>query len=488
MVDKMEGQGGPPPQDTPTPPPQREDEPQGSSEKRELTPDEQRERAERALDLLAVEFLVESRKVNEGNNGVILHFDVEAANPELKQLMKETGIEFGNEKAVKVLKMYRGGEGKKEYEMQKAAFDVLDGDPETEAIIPTPLFYRDVQLNPELASKLREQGVSAGERVEVIMMDFVKGQDLAHVLTSEALVRAYPAKRGAKVYESAAELSHRTVDDILKELRPVLDMRDPAASRHDADAKRRVVEQENAAKMYDFLAQDGFTLDPTILNRLKNTLDKLHRAGIVHGDAHERNFMIAGEYSYTPGVEGSAGSENTVYLIDFGTAKTFSGNYEANLQEIYREGESLRPQDEMVLRYLKPLTETPQERNERKRRESFVEVEKLLEAFRRSEVVVSKRNAWFERNDGKPIDASKTVPAFFKFFFKQQTDFSSGRKWEQFTDYVFSFVEKGVADPSDVSAAVNQLKEAVHLIPVKNKLSRLSQAVALAENKGRHED
>ncbi|EKD49154.1 MAG: hypothetical protein ACD_63C00252G0002 [uncultured bacterium] len=94
-------------------------------------------------------------KINEGTNGVIALIDINKLSLEFKKFLFNDEGEKGI--VMKILKIYEHGKGRKEYEMQKKAFQVLSDEGKEVsgglAKIPKPLYYKEVELRSETAIK-----------------------------------------------------------------------------------------------------------------------------------------------------------------------------------------------------------------------------------------------------------------------------------------------------------------------------------------------
>jgi hypothetical protein len=130
------------------------------------------------------------------------------------------------------------------------------------------------------------------------------------------------------------------VDDLsMKDLEDALDRalhlavagntyRDEAAAQNQ-EARQKILRYNRIKAELD---KRGFRIHPGVLAQVKNAMQLLHENGISHRDGHHRNFMIAGDYSP------DAVKTPQTYIIDFGSAISFEGEYEENKHKIYREG------------------------------------------------------------------------------------------------------------------------------------------------------
>jgi len=437
---------------------------------------EEREEIERALDLLAETMFLKASKVNEGNNGVILFLNVELLDAGMKKFCEEHDIDLGKEKAVKVMKLYRSGAGKEEFRLHKKAFQVVGNDPDSVALIPRPVFYRDFELSEAARERVSEvTGKASAERAEIIVMDFVQGEDLAEVLLKEALLRRRPDIH-------ADEIQGWTVEQLQQEVGPMIGYKMPGGKGktvEEREVERERIEEENAARLYDYLSKQGFVLDPSILTRLNRTLTRLHEAGIVHRDAHERNIMISGDYNHNPA---SDERHNTVYLIDFGGAMEFTGSYRSQVVELYRDHERRYYQDEKVVRKLEVLARPSESSRERHVREDGEALMTLLSSKRRNKGFAEKRNVWLERHDAKhgegaAIEGGRVTAVLYDHFFKQEEDVMKDFALATFADYLVTFIEQGRASSAEITSALEQKIDQVSALHVRTKLSELRRAI-----------
>lgn len=348
-----------------------------SAELRPRNKEGRTEEAERFIDLEIERLLLERfKKFNEGNNGVVLRLDVANLPDDVKDSLKERGIEFPDGVSVaKVLKVYKSGMGRKEYEMQQRAHAIAalhDDDPDY-ARVPRTHFFRDMELGDALRENLVRQSTTfkAGTRIEMLMMDEVKGDDIATALYKE-VVRTHPRTR-----HLAGEADAMTFDDLAEEVAVALDFASPGGKSRD-EAERgfeaRKVLDANAKKIYAYLERTGARLHPGIVEKITNTMNAFHKNGIAFRDGHPRNFMVTGD----PFVRGGEpGRTPETHVIDFGAAIAFEGPYGP---DIYRSelDENVRYlADEAIASELAPLTVAPDDRMSETDRKLVVSLDSL---------------------------------------------------------------------------------------------------------------
>lgn len=452
---------------------------------------EQKEVFERALDQIAENLLLRSAKVNEGMNGIILKLDLQDIDPEFAALAREKGIDLTETRAVKILKVYLEGRGKQEFEMQQRAYELLSQNPDEEALVPKPLFYRSFAPSEAAKERLRQMSGKAMSNAEVILMDFVDGIDVATILAREALVRRRP-DIAHDAMDMPPDVATWTPQQILEEVGPYLGFVAPGGkgkTEGEREFERMKVEIENSKKLYDYLSQNGFQMDPTIVTRLRRTLDKLHGAGYVHRDAHERNFMVAGDYRAHEGGE----RRNTVYIIDFGTMAKVPGRYSKGSEDAYVEGDHRFIQDEMVPTLLEAVTREPRRETgqERARREDAELIRaNLQEYMRRNKDVAARRTQWFERHAQKPeaeqlIDESPFVKKMYDFFFRDRESLKRSDKWQQFADYLIAAADSSFASGDLLASGLDDaVKDVQRTMSIEQKrfVERLRNTLRHAES------
>lgn len=402
---------------------------------------------ERMLDFLAEQMLLNASKMDEGVNGIIFHLNVEILDESLKQFAESKALDFESERALKMLKVYRKGEGEREFDLQKRAYEILNKkNAGTQARIPKPLFYRDIQLSPQARAQLEETVGFSEEHAEIIVMELIQGKDLGTYLVDAA--KKLRAKEG-----DDEDPERILLDDVLTRFR------------------FSALDEGDAAILYHYLREKQFSLNPSIIQALSAGIESLHRGKMAHRDLHERNVMISED-------DGSV----DVWIIDFGTAVQFEGEYIENKIGIYaRSSEEIRPYiaDEQLVVNLESLGEKRSKR-ELHQQEAGEKIIREMKRFRRDKGNVEKRNAWLLRHGDRPVDAEQVVPSFFKHFFKQDKDFASETKWNQFIDYLLSFTETERCSVVEVQKALGVIKTSAPL-PVKGRLTDVIEGLSYIE-------
>lgn len=437
---------------------------------------EEREAVEKFIDA-SLEELCERylSKFNEGNNGMILKLRVEDMPHDLVEGLKKNGIELGDEKVAKILKIYSGGKGRKEFEMQKKAHELVEAQPDKEkyARIPKPYFYRDFAVGKEAQEKIKgmtEKGYGS-ERVEMFMMDFVPGDDVATVLYKEVI------KRHEKTVDIAPHADELSFAELQDRVFQALNFSAPGGKSRDAGARElemRKVFAENAEKLDAYLERRGFRVDPAVVSQMENTMDLFHRNGLAFRDGHQRNFMISGDYA-APAAGAAKERPPQVYVIDFGAATELEGK---RLEEVFREvdGDEGKdavvrnyPDDFMVARQLKRFTGEAVGADERKYLEDLARNRKGAE---RNPRLAPTLNAAIESaRAGKP-----DMAAAYQKLVGGSTMPSEGAV-DNFLNIAYAVIESEPAAKEEVVRFVTELAKRPTMIQsLKNKLLRFIRA------------
>ncbi len=274
--------------------------------------------------------MIQGALAGEGNYGLV--FRISAGDiPEMsKKLLAEDGIELPDPSASKVLKVYEPGAGRREFDAQRRAYEVLATveNPDDYLRIPRPLGFRDTRLSENGRNFLRSQSRKhhqLGDRAEVIFMDFVEGEDLAERLYDFVL----------KEHKFSDELlANMNFDEKGQQVASYLKYVVPGGKSRDEGEREfefKKVLSVNTDKLIKYLRQHkdapDFPLNADFLGKMKRTVELLHSKGIEHNDLHERNVMV--------------GDDGEGYIIDFGRAST--------------KHDEERPDDRMLVTRYHPL-------------------------------------------------------------------------------------------------------------------------------------
>ncbi len=300
----------------------------GTASRGPLTPEE--------IDILGAEerallefFLAESlldpshaELLNEGNNGIIVKLTIDEA---LLRTADPTAtlrplIGDGSQVAAKILKLYKSPlVGRQEYESQLAAWQVVENARMNDAqethpsqqiarrsafaSIPQPRIFADLPVHEHLAQTLRDKGVHADERVSILLMDLVDGDDIATTLYRSVLAGHPDAKHLAH-----EDLSCWPFHELSQEVARLFYAR-PRHTDTTHDAEYRMMLQ-NAERLMHECGRVGIRIDEWIIAQISNSLRALKYQGVLLRDAHPRNFMVTGSLT-----QGGCAS-----IVDFGEA------------------------------------------------------------------------------------------------------------------------------------------------------------------------
>lgn len=248
--------------------------------------------------------LLQAQKINEGANGIIAKVDFRKLPEDLRHRLLGD-VDIPDESVIKLMKFYRPGSGKKEFEAQRMIHEALSG-VEGVASVPKPYLYYDLEIRtPELRQALSKniQLESFNDRVEVFIMDYIEGDDLVTQFFRE-IVRRHPRFRHKSAV--ADELTYSELESMVPGKIGYDRPGGKGKSLFEQQVEKQEVYNRNAQKLKAALKDIQFSVDPALYAMLKKTMDELHSKGIFHRDLHERNIMI--------------GKDGKLFLIDFGTA------------------------------------------------------------------------------------------------------------------------------------------------------------------------
>lgn len=405
------------------------------------TPEEALERriAEGEIETAIFKF---AQKFNEGNNGVILRVNLLEI-PELaglKKYLERKGEKIEGGQAIKILKIYAPGAGRREFEMQRRAFEILAQNPQTGlAKIPRPLAMFDIHIQEETRVKLHFEGANGvNDRAEIIVMDYIPGSDLATVLYREAI------KRDERFVHLRKDLEEMPFEQLQQEVSDVLFYKARSKARDSAQRsldEERVMD-ENAKILYDLLEKRGLVLHPAILDQIEKTMHLFHAHGLCFRDGHHRNFLVVGVH------EATAEETPQVFVIDFGSATSFEGEFS---EALYQEGTRRFYDDLAVVRELRPLTTSREEKRGK-------ETETLLLITRKNRDRLLKHPEWIAFWKEKILPQTKQGINLTETF---KTTWFATRlplKAEEFVEAtLLEMIEQGLVDRNQVIKYVEEL-------------------------------
>ncbi len=260
--------------------------------------------------------------LNEGNSGVVYRLNIAEIPQEMRAaLTADEGKETPPDQAIKILKVYSAGEGKREFEMQQRAYDIASqkrDDPRF-AQVPKPYLFKDIAISPETSDFLsaRANGFRSTGRAEVLVMDYIPGADVATNLYRE-VIRRHPKTR--HLAHAADELPFAQLE---QEAALALDFRRPGGkgqSEGERINERLRLEFENKDKLLRFLEKKtDLQVDPAVPEQLANTIRLFHENGLTVRDFHPRNAMVVGRFAAQKGGPETAAAPQT-FIIDFANA------------------------------------------------------------------------------------------------------------------------------------------------------------------------
>ncbi len=290
---------------------------------------EQRTEQEQILDTVLESLLSErSVRINEGNNGVIFRVDLKEIPPAVTEYVEQTqgGLQIKDDQVIKTLKIYAAGAGHYEFQLQQTAWEAvrvaMAANPDKEyAQIPAPMLDRDLPVTSDKTRDwLDQQGLTnIHDNMEILLMDYIPGHDLATVLYRE-LVRRHPKFRDQAFRVDLPENDQDALTDFKKLQDLVADRLSfytPGGKSRDVGERayeQRKVETANIVMIIKELKRCGFELHPTILKQLKNTVDLLNSQHLFLRDFHLRNAMVVGDPS------ADAATPPQAFVLDFGRA------------------------------------------------------------------------------------------------------------------------------------------------------------------------
>jgi len=365
-----------------------------------------------------------SELVNSGNNGLIYKIDLKMRDEKFTQ--NKDALEDANQesekksKVIKILKVYKEGLGRREYAMQKKAYDIINGaaDKEELAQIPKPIFFKELRISREMQEKLNANGATLSDgKAEIILMDYLEAEDLASIIY-QWVIDNHPN-------QNLNPGAHQSIEEMQQTVAMLLGFERPGgkgAGEGDRDLEERKVYAANADKLYRFLQKSGFKMNPSIVSQVKNTLDLLHRNGVYHNDPHERNIMIKGDYNHNSSL---GNQENPcAYIVDFGSAA-----------EEKTEG---RVDDGYLINRLKELADSPEET---RRKEAVGKLETRLNGMKKSE-------AWTLRCEGLAQKIQVDAPAALESEFSRAL--AGEDKLEEFIAILLNIQENGKISKEEI--------------------------------------
>lgn len=258
-------------------------------------------------------FLLEHAPVNSGTKALIFKVEAEEIPEEVREKYSQIGSKNSNA-ALKVLKVYSRGKGQAEFDAQTRAYQMVEEarrKGQDVALVPTPLEWQEVRIEDETKEVLNNEGGQLhSNEAELLVMDFVEGEDLATVFYKWIVEHAPVDKQ-----HIVQNVSPHNFEDLQRAVAEILDFIKPGGRSFNEAARageEKRATNMNAEKTYRFLRKTGFRINPKIITQIKNTFRVFKENSFYHNDDHERNFMVTGDYS--------GNGEAQAYVVDFDKA------------------------------------------------------------------------------------------------------------------------------------------------------------------------
>ncbi len=268
-----------------------------------IKPREAAEVSEQEVGSSYREFLREHAPVNFGKDALIYFLERADMSPALVKLLEESGLEYPDS-AMKVLKVYAAGEAAREFGWQSQAYDIIEShiaehpdDKDLYARVPKPLDHRAIEIDEETRLALNHEGATiGGHKVEIMVMDFIHGEDLA-TLMYRWVVDHCPADK-EYVAKNIRPNNFADLQDAIAQILEFEKLNTSGLTETDRNIGERKLNMQNGKRVYAFLKKTGFQIAPQIIDQIKNTRQLLAAHGLNHNDEHERNFMVIGSQAY----------------------------------------------------------------------------------------------------------------------------------------------------------------------------------------------
>ena len=312
-----------------------------------------------------------ARKVDEGKQGVIFFVSAE----DMREAVELSGLsEIEQDGALKVLKIERSGLGEREALFQERARSILERARHSSdmpiALVPKMYFTANIPLDAKDAAELEKSGLHLSSEAQAILMEYIPGKDLGRILFEEVAKR-HPALKGTLGDPGA--LSFPVLSDYVAEALKFTIPGGKSGDPGEREYERTRIEQQNTAKLFEFLEQTDFHLPDGIFTQVKNALDALHEKKFYLRDFHVRNLMIV---------------DSDAYIIDFGAAVQVDDESKA-----YEEGEVRYVEDDALLSIIKRFSlKERKAQQERKRLAVLFNFQQSILRFQRSPTWKSARS------------------------------------------------------------------------------------------------
>lgn len=250
------------------------------------------------------------RVVGEGGKGVVLQISFEKTESVGQQ--EKEGNFSEDSRAVKLLKVYTKGAGRREYELQNKIADLVNQSNKAPcASIPRGYHYEDASLSQSQKNGLEQRTGHKFHQgsAELFMMDYINADELYERLMKEVVWRAHSDISKDKLARlSSQEMEKRAERAVGFQSK---DTNSENLKKKDQDEFRSLV-----TKMYNFLKKKDVEIKDEITEQIENTISVFSENDLQHNDLHERNIMIDGPLFDDSPSDDKLSTE--VYIIDFG--------------------------------------------------------------------------------------------------------------------------------------------------------------------------
>lgn len=299
-------------------------------------------------------------KENEGHHGVILRLDLSSfSQQEITELEESLGFPIAKDAdtAMKILKIYQAGEAEKEFSIQTKAVEAIDANADLKDRVSVPECYFGGELalsDDTLKSRLRDWGVTMPDRVGVVIMDMVEGEDLGMFCYKEFIKAHFDRFKSylgiikkdipPELYDDY--LKGRSIEDLIYACHYILEFQ--AKYKYFDASYEAQQERSQVAKMLLENLENRGLLSRDKIDFLRQAIQTLHQSGIYHRDLHLRNILID--------------QSGKMSIIDFGSAKIINPQNSTELDNVYNSSDgSIMQSDESILNFLGRLATTPEE-------------------------------------------------------------------------------------------------------------------------------
>jgi hypothetical protein len=251
--------------------------------------------------------LIRRRRVdNSGNKGIILKFSKKEIPAKLRRKLEDVGVDFESV-AAKIIKVFDPDSAKREFDMLTRASQILTSSKSDQELakIPCPIYFSNVDLDDETRKYLSANGCRLGDKAGIIIMDYVKGEDLATFIYKQALLLSKNFTR-----DQLKTMDFNQIHFEVGLLAGFSKVGGKGTTEGERNFEDSIVKTENFEQLISYLRRKGFVLNKRVLEIIDNTIEILHSANFFHNDLHERNIMI-----------GKKPDGNIdLYIVDFGSA------------------------------------------------------------------------------------------------------------------------------------------------------------------------